>query len=258
MTVAPARYSGRETPALERLREVSHTLGPLCERVVFIGGAIAPLLQTHPVSERIRPTKDVDGMAVTSSYTDFDSLQTELRNRGFSHRGIGDDPTRHAHRWTTPQGGLFDLVPAGEHLGASGSKWDRLTLDRAVDLDIAKDHSSSLVIRHADAPSFLMLKWAAFRDRGAEDFHGSHDVEDIFAVMASRPSLSSECEQVTEPDIRAALAQMARTLFADKNDFGDLLAGHIKLDVKGDVKVVYQMVTETVRALAHLDRADSE
>jgi len=250
----PSRYTGRETPALDGLREVSHALGPLLGRVVFIGGAIAPLLQTRPVSERVRPTNDVDGVAVTTSYADFDNLQTQLRHLGFIHRGTKADQIGHAHRWTTPRGGLFDLVPAGDHLGASGSRWDRLTRDRSVDLDIAKDHSPSLVIRHADAPSFLMLKWAAFTDRGEDDFHGSHDVEDIFAVMASRPSLSSECEQVKEPEIRAVLTQMARTLFADKNDFGDLLAGHIKLDVKGDVKVVYQMVTETVRALAALNR----
>ena len=118
MTVAPGRYTGRETPALERLREVRHALGPLCGRVVFIGGAIAPLLQTHPVSEQVRPTKDVDGVAVTTSYADFDNLQTELRRLGFTHRGTAADPIGHAYRWTTPQGGLFDLVPAGEHLGA--------------------------------------------------------------------------------------------------------------------------------------------
>lgn len=158
MTDAPARYSGREAPALERLREVGHALGPLRGRVVFIGGAIAPLLQTRPVSERVRPC--------------------------------------------------------------------------------------------------LMLKWAAFRDRGEGDFHGSHDVEDIVALMASRPSLSAECDRITEPDVRDALAQMARLLFADIHEFGDLLAGHIKIEARGDATLVYRQVQEAVRALAHLDRND--
>jgi len=103
-----------------------------------------------------------------------------------------------------------------------------------------------------------MLKWAAFRDRGEDDFHGSHDVEDIFALMASRPTLRAECEQLAELDIRAALAQMARTLFTDEHDFGDLLAGHIKIEPQRDVRAVYRLVQETVRALAHLDRNDSE
>lgn len=92
------RYAGRETPALVLLRDVARTLGPLTERVVFIGGSIAPLLQTHPIAPAVRPTKDVDGLAMIISYADYHDLQATLRALGFAHSNVNADPTGHAHR----------------------------------------------------------------------------------------------------------------------------------------------------------------
>ena len=91
------------------------------------------------------------------------------------------DTSRHTHRWTTPTGILFDLVPAGTHLGGSGSPLDQVAVDTAVAIALHTSNGAAMVIRHADAPTFLALKWAAFEDRGGGDLLGSHDVEDILA-----------------------------------------------------------------------------
>ena len=161
-------FGGRTTPALDLLGRVAEALGPLVDRVVFIGGAIAPLLQTHPVSPRVRPTKDVDGVAITTTYLEFHTLQEQLRARGFVQRAMEADTSRHAHRWTTPTGILFDLVPAGTHLGGSGSPLGQVAVDTAVAIALHTSNGAAMVIRHADAPTFLALKWAAFEDRGGE------------------------------------------------------------------------------------------
>lgn len=215
------RYTGRETPALARLREVAIALGPLVSRVVFIGGAIAPLLQTTPALRRVRATKDVDGVAASNSYADYGRLQEALRARGFIEAGMVDSEPRenHAHRWRSPTGVLFDLVPAGSHLGGTGSRWDAYALESAQHLDISLGPGSAagvetLVIRHASAAAFLALKWAAYADRGRQDPLTSHDLEDIVALVASRPTLPAEC--ATAPlDVRAFLADRTHDLLRD-------------------------------------------
>lgn len=163
-----ARYTGRFTPALTHLCAIAEALGPLVDRVVFIGGAIAPLLQTHPISPRVRPTKDVDGLAITASYGDFDRLQEDLRGRGFQQRAI----------------------------------------ESAESVQIERLETATLVVRHASAPAFLGLKWAAYQDRGQGDLFGSHDIEDLLAVIASRPALVEECAVISQPRLRVTLGHI--------------------------------------------------
>lgn len=90
------------------------------QRIVFIGGAVAPLLQTDPPLPRVRPTDDVDAIAATLSYSDYGKLEQALRDAGFKHGGVTGHAT-HAHRWYTPDGTKFDLVPYGDHLGTNGN-----------------------------------------------------------------------------------------------------------------------------------------
>jgi hypothetical protein len=134
-------------PAVALLAGVARSLGDLRERVVFIGGAVAPLLQTDPPFSRARPTTDVDAIAVTVSYSDFGHFQDELRSRGFRE----NQWARHAHQWLAPGDPptRFDLVPAGNHLGASGNPFDTAALDTAERLEI----EPGVVIRHASAPA---------------------------------------------------------------------------------------------------------
>src|SRR5690606_1213081 len=130
-----------------------------------------------------RSTVDVDAIAVTVSYSDFDRLRDELRALGFRETVNA----RHANRWTAPgeRAVKFDLVPIGDHLGASGNPWDQVAIETAGTSEI----EPGLSIRHANAPGFLALKFAAHRDRGADDPITSTDLEDIFALLASRPQI---------------------------------------------------------------------
>ena len=95
-------------PAIDRVAAVAADLGDLAARVVFIGGAIAPLLQTDPPFPRARVTSDVDGVVASSTYAESERLHRELAKRGF-RQAISD--TKQVHRWIGPSGIPFDLVP---------------------------------------------------------------------------------------------------------------------------------------------------
>ncbi len=181
-------------PAVQRLRSIAEQLGGLRERVVFIGGAIAPLLQAAPPFKSARVTKDVDAIVATTTYGEYHALTEQLRAAGFhqSHN-IADT---HVHRWTTADGLLFDLVSAGHHVAASGQRWDTLALQCAIEADLG----SGVWVRHASAPAFLALKFAAYADRGRNDPFMSHDLEDIVALIASRAQIVSEVA-TTHPEI---------------------------------------------------------
>ena len=64
---------------------IATALGPLVSDVVFIGGAIAPLLHTEAALPSPRQTKDVDAVIASHSYADGELLDRTLRYLGFVH-----------------------------------------------------------------------------------------------------------------------------------------------------------------------------
>jgi len=209
--------TGPGGPSLDRVATVAAELGELAAQVVFIGGAIAPLLQTYPPFPRARVTSDVDGVIASTSYVDYERLRLALTERGFRQ---GSD-TKHVHRWVAPSGIPFDLVPAGSHLAGSGNPWDAIAIETAVRLEIG----NGITIRHVSAPAFLAQKWAAHHDRGRDDPLASHDLEDILALLASRPAIAKEVA-AAPPALREYVGQQARA-FLDSRDAEDLLAAHL-------------------------------
>lgn len=244
-------FSGRSTPALDALLDVAVALGPLAEQVVFIGGAIAPLLQSHPISPRVRPTMDVDGLAVTTTYAEFHGLQKQLSARGFRQPALNADAAPHANRWVTPGGTLFDLVPAGTHLGGSGNALDQLAVETAISVLLQGPAGEATTIRHVSAPTFLALKWVAFGDRGAGDLLTSHDVEDMLAVFAARPALVDECRS-SPVRVRSALMDMATAMLANDDALGEMLQAHVVVDRGRDAPEVHRRIRGQLQLIATL------
>ena len=206
------------SPSLAPIAEIARALGDLSDQVVFIGGAIAPLLQTNPPFPRVRATKDVDAVVASANYADYGALQTRLGELGFK---VDMSDPKHAHRWRTPDGTPFDLVPIGGHLGGTGSVWDKVAFQTAVEAEI----EPGVRIRHASAPGFLALKWAAFWDRGAEDPFSSHDLEDILALMVSRDIVVEECG--TAPQNSQEVVRKGFGWLTANSDYDDLVAAHL-------------------------------
>lgn len=233
-------------PSVKRLKRVAEALGDLTPRVVFIGGSIAPLLQTVPPFDEARPTADVDGVVATTAYTEIDALHAALRARGF-RQPLSD--SAHVHRWRSPQDDLLDLVPAGRHFGGSGQLWDQIALDAPTLADLG----DGVLIRHAGGPAFLALKWAAYADRGADDPYSSHDLEDILALVASRPALVAEVAE-SPSVLRAFVGSGSAALLADPR-LRDILAGHLNnaQDPRGTADLVLGRLRE-VLALVPMPR----
>lgn len=228
-------------PSIQRLKRVARALEGLAEDVVFIGGSIAPLLQIEPLFDEVRPTRDVDGLVASTTYSDIERLNDVLHARGFGQT-LGD--TAHIHRWVSPDGDVLDLVPAGTHLGGSGQVWDRIALECSV----AADLGDAVLVHHASAPAFLGLKWAAHIDRGAGDSYASHDLEDIIALVASRATIVSEIRESTS-ELKCFLSVQATKLLED-NGRDDILAGH--LNNAQDPRWAWQLVLrrlEEIRAV---------
>lgn len=208
----------RSHPAVRRLARVATALGDLVQEVVFVGGAIAPLLQTDPPFGAPRPTKDVDAVIASRGYWELENLHTRLTSLGFRQ-----DPAeaQHMHRWVSPDGDLLDLVPAGAHAGATGQLWDQLALDTSDASELAQ----GVTVRHASGPAFLALKWAAHLDRGAANPFASHDLEDFLALLAARPEIIREVAD--SPAELARFLSLAAESLIGMADIDDLLAGHL-------------------------------
>ena len=135
-----------------------------------------------------------------------------------------------------------DLVPAGDHLGSSGQEWDRI----AVEHRVAADLRDGIAAWHADAPTFLCLKWAAYNDRGNNDPHTSNDLQDIIALIAARDSLVEEAEASGIVACSFIATQAAKIV--GRADFDDLLAGH--LHNSQDPYQVHQLVSAQLTRLS--------
>ena len=204
-------------PSVLRLLRVVRALGPLAEGVVFIGGAVAPLLHTDPVMTLARQTKDVDGVVASLGYAGFEALSAQLRARSFRHVAT---PGAHAYRWVSPDSDLFDLIPSGPHLGGTDSAIDAIAIETAVPVEV-----DGVRFRHVAPATFMVMKFLAFSDRGAEDWFGSHDIEDVIALLASRPAVSAEVGAAPER-VRDRLIAFARAVLANET-IDDVLAAHL-------------------------------
>jgi hypothetical protein len=91
----------------------------------------------------------------------------------------------------------------------------------------------------------MALKWAAFNDRGSRDPFSSHDLEDILALLASRPTIVAEVNDAPE-SIRSFVSDRSRMLL-DLGDFDDLIAAHLN-NAQGASRVI-QRVRQTLLLL---------
>jgi hypothetical protein len=95
----------------------------------------------------------------------------------------------------------------------------------AIETAVTATIGGGITIRHVSAAAFLAQKWAAHHDRGRVDPLGSHDLEDILALLASRPMIPEEVAAAPAA-LRAYVAEQATSFLADVNA-EDLLAAHL-------------------------------
>jgi hypothetical protein len=236
-----ARSPSRSSRAVchEQHRDTSRRrerLGPLRDRVVFVGGSVRELLITDEAAPPERPTDDVDGIVSISSRAEYYELADELRALGFHEDTSEGAPIC---RWLVA-GVRVDVMPDDGGILNFRNRWYTAAATHAIDV-IANGETFKIV----SAPYFCATKLDAFADRGNGDFY-HHDLEDIIALVDGRRELLAEMT-AAPADVRDYIAsEIAGLLGAPA--FMEALPGHLPGDAASQARL--PIVTRCLEALA--------
>lgn len=189
---------------------------------------------------RARPTDDVDALLVSATYSESENLAKAVSALGFRR----DTTSRHAHRWIAPGGDKLDLVPFGEHAGATGSTLEAVAAATAVETEL----EPGLTIRHVTAPAFVAMKLAAHAERFADDPFSSRDLQDVFAVIASRPAIVEEMKAAPARILTFVVTELRK--FFTHPDAEEIVGAHLN-DARPLAPVI-QRTLQQARSLADL------
>jgi hypothetical protein len=230
----------RRDPNITRVEIIASALGPLRERVVFVGGCAVGLLITDAAASPVRVTFDVDLVASVSALAGYHGMEKELARLGFRRDMSPDAPIC---RWRYRELEV-DLMPADPNILGFSNRWYPLALTSAADFRLP----SGSEIRLIAAPVFVGTKFEAHASRGGGDLLASHDMEDIINIVDGRPTLLEEIAAAPE-DLRMYLREHCAQLLADSH-FNDYLPGLIAPGE--DLAERALIVAERLQAIAHM------
>lgn len=162
--------------------EVAKGLKELCDKVVFVGGAVISLYVDDEAADEIRPTFDIDMTIKLAGFPDWVKIQERLIELKFS-----PDPDGQAICSYLYKGISVDILPTeNSYIGESNS-WYEPGLKNVKEIDIENE-----TIKIFTAPYFLATKFEAFQGRGGGDYRISHDFEDIIYIIDNRTSIVEE------------------------------------------------------------------
>lgn len=209
------------------LRHVAINIGELIEDVVFVGGCVVGLLVTDPAAAEVRETDDVDVVIEAVGYGAYRNYVDRLRAEGFREDTREGAPIcRFVH-----SGIALDFMPTDEAVLGFSNQWYRLAIATAKKYDIGIGREINIV----SAPCFVACKIVAFLNRGNEDFLGSHDLEDIVAVLDGRPEFLREYSS-SNNELKSFVADRFRGFLLDRR-FRDAIPGHIGSEVSSQARV---------------------
>lgn len=208
----------RKSIQIKNIEVIAKQLTSIDFPIVFTGGAVVGLLITDNVVADVRPTDDVDLIIGITKYSDFGALQQKLTTIGFRH-----DQSGPICRFTY-NGITVDLMPTNVSILGFTNQW----YEHALRTALPNELPDGTVIKLITAPYFVATKLEAFFDRGSRDFMGSHDIEDILAVIDGRPELLAEIEKV-DKSLKNFLAECFND-FLIEDEFIDSISGHLPPD----------------------------
>jgi predicted nucleotidyltransferase len=209
-----------------RLGIVAMQLEPLLGDVVFVGGAVIPLLLTDQGARDVRTTDDVDVVVAISSLPKWYQLEQTLKQLGFSHAGNGAPICRF-----TKGSLLLDVMPTDATVLGFGNRWYHEAVLTAQPRQI-----EARQMRIISAPCFIATKLEAYCNRGNDDLIVSHDIEDIVAVLDGRPELMNEVKAASV-ELRDYVCVTMSALTGHRQ-FSEAMEGHVAGDSRRTSKVV--------------------
>lgn len=204
--------------SLEMLAHIAKGLGPLKDKVVFVGGSTVSLYLTDPGSATVRPTEDVDCVIQVLTRGQYYKLERELEKLGFRHvTGPGAPICRWSYKGLTT-----DIMPTEGTVLNFRNNWYPDGYEHAISVKLPGGEQ----IRIFSLPYFLASKIEAFKDRGHGDFLTSPDMEDIITVLDGSEAITEE--------ISAAPAKVKKYLsdkfheFISDDRFSESLEGNLR------------------------------
>ncbi len=210
----------RQDPNIFMVERIADALGSLREQVVFLGGSTTGLLLTDPAAPSIRVTKDVDVIVEVATRMAYHRIEKALVDRGFKHDTSDGAPTC---RWRLGDW-ILDVMPTASEILGFSNQW----YPDAIHTSVAMVLPSGVRIRLVAPPYFVATKLEAFFGRGGGDYYGSHDLEDLVAVVDGRSELIEET-RAADPKLKAYLSAKLSPLLADEQ-FRYALQGHLPGD----------------------------
>ena len=202
---------------LEMLRIAVENIGALKDELVFVGGCTTELFITDEGAAQPRQTKDVDTIVEAASYAEYISFAEKLKKIGFREDTSEDAPIC---RWIK-ESTILDVMPLDEKTLGFTNTWYRPAMETAEIYELLPDIS----IRVVTSVYFCATKMEAFEGRGNEDYLGSHDLEDIIAVIDGRAEIVDEIKNAPE-DVRRFIADKIGK-WLNNRKFTDALPGHL-------------------------------
>ncbi len=210
-------------PNRELLERAADLLRPLLSELVFVGGCATGLLITDPGSVGVRATYDVDATIELSGYGEYATIFEKL-----SALGLKPD-TEVTCRWH--HGALvIDVMPTEGSILGFTNRWYSPAVVTATTVNV-----TGARIRLITAPYFVATKLVAYHGRGGGDIAGSHDLEDLIAVVDGRNTVVDEVGGAAA-DVRDFIAVEIRLLL-DSRVFVDALPGFLLPDAASQARL---------------------
>ncbi len=170
--------------------------------MVFIGGAVISLYTDDPAAEEIRPTSDIDMTINLANYSEWAQMQERLAELGFS-----PDPEGHSICSYKFQDIAIDIMPAEDSSIGVSNMWYKPGFKFIQQVELP----DGITIRILPSPYFLATKLEAFKDRGKNDFYGSHDFEDIIYLLDNRTTIVKEI-LTSEENVQLYIKEELKTI----------------------------------------------
>lgn len=168
---------------LALVAEVAKGLKELNEKMIFIGGAVISLYTDDPAADEIRPTADIDMTINLANYVEWVQMQERLSELEFY-----PDPQGQSICSYKFQNIAIDIMPAEDSSIGISNTWYKLGFNYLQTIQL----EDGIIIKILSSPYFLATKLEAFKDRGKNDFYGSHDFEDIIYILDNRTTIVEE------------------------------------------------------------------
>lgn len=195
---------------------VARKLGPLRDKLIFVGGCAIEFLFDPDYPLPPRPTYDVDTIVEVCGRVAFSDIEEQLRGLGFK-QNLNEEVIC---RWNI-DGICVDVMPTDPKILGFSNRWYQEAATNAEKHQL----EPSLDIWILKGPYLLATKLEAFEARGNNDFFSSHDLEDVLTLLDARGGLINEIRS-SSSELQAYIRDQF-SQFLKAASFNDAIPGHL-------------------------------